>query len=147
MAEKTAEKPAPKNSAKSRKRAVILTGGHQYLVTEGEELEIDLLDPAQKNTAFEALLVLDGDKVTVGTPTVAGAKVSADILEQSVKGEKVVAIRYKSKKRVRKIRGHRLELELVLAIRAASGGSTLADAVIAGARALAEVPAQSDRPG
>ncbi len=107
MAEKAAEKPTSKPSAKSGKRAVILTGGHQYLVTEGEELEIDLLDPAQKDTAFEALLVLDGDKITVGTPTVAGAKVSADILEQSVKGEKVVAIRYKSKKRVRKVRGHR----------------------------------------
>lgn len=108
MAEKTAEKPAPaKPAAKSVKRAVILTGGHQYLVAEGEELEVDLLDPAQKNTAFEALLVLDGDKVTVGAPTVAGVKVSADIVEQSVKGEKVVAIRYKAKKRVRKVRGHR----------------------------------------
>jgi len=107
MAETTAEKKAPKASPKSAKRAVILTGGHQYLVAEGEELEIDLIDPAQKNTAFEALLVLDGDKVTVGAPTVAGVKVSADILEQSVKGDKVVAIRYKAKKRVRKIRGHR----------------------------------------
>lgn len=107
MAEKTAEKPAPKTTPKSAKRAVILTGGHQYLVSEGEELEIDLLDPAQKNTAFEALLVLDGDKVSVGTPTLTGVKVNAAILEQSVKGDKVVAIRYKAKKRVRKIRGHR----------------------------------------
>ena len=107
MAEKTAEKPVPKTSAKSAKRAVILTGGHQYLVAEGEELEIDLIEPAQKNTAFEALLVLDGEKVSVGAPTVSGVKVSADILEQSVKGDKVVAIRYKAKKRVRKIRGHR----------------------------------------
>ena len=92
---------------KTTKRAVISTGGHQYLVAEGQELEIDLLDPAQKDTAFEALLVLDGDKVSVGAPTVTGVKVSADILEQSVKGDKVVAIRYKAKKRVRKIRGHR----------------------------------------
>lgn len=89
------------------KKAVILTGGHQYLVSEGNELEVELLDPAQQNTAFEALLLIDGDDVSVGTPTVAGAKVTADILEQSVKGEKVVAIRYKSKKRVRKVRGHR----------------------------------------
>ena len=95
------------------KKAVIQTGGHQYLVYEGETLEVDLLDPAQKNTAFEALLVIDGDKVSVGAPTVAGAKVTADIVEQSVKGEKVVAIRYKAKKRVRKVRGHRQRHALV----------------------------------
>ena len=108
MAEETAEKPvAARPVAKSGKRAVILTGGHQYLVAEGQELEVDLLDPGQKTMAFEALLVLDGDKVSVGTPAVAGVQVSADILEQSVKGDKVVAIRYKAKKRVRKVRGHR----------------------------------------
>lgn len=92
---------------KTSKKAVILTGGHQYLVSEGETLEVDLLDPAQQTTAFEALLVIDGDTVSVGTPTVAGVKVTADIVEQSVKGDKVVAIRYKPKKRVRKVRGHR----------------------------------------
>lgn len=109
MAEKIAEKPTAKAKpvAKSGKKAVIATGGHQYLVAEGDELEVELLNPAQENTAFEALLVIDGDNVSVGAPTVAGAKVAADILEQSVKGEKVVAIRYKSKKRVRKVRGHR----------------------------------------
>jgi len=92
---------------KTVKKAVISIGGHQYLVYEGEELEVELLDPAQKDTAFEALLVIDGNNVSVGAPTVSGVKVTADILEQSVKGEKVVAIRYKPKKRVRKVRGHR----------------------------------------
>lgn len=111
MAEaKTVEKPkarVAKPASKVNKRAVILSGGHQYLVAEGDELEVELIDPAQANTAFEALLVIDGDKISVGTPTVAGAKVTADILEQSVKADKVVAIRYKAKKRVRKVRGHR----------------------------------------
>lgn len=110
MAETTTEKPKaakPAATTKSGKKAVILSGGHQYLVYEGEELEVELLDPNQQNTAFEALLVIDGDTITVGTPTVTGVKVTADILEQSVKGEKVVAIRYKAKKRVRKVRGHR----------------------------------------
>ncbi len=108
MAEKTAEKPAAvKPAAKSGKKAVISTGGHQYLVAEGDEMEVELLDPNQKDTAFEALLVIDGESVSVGSPTVAGAKVTADILEQSVKADKVVAIRYKAKKRVRKVRGHR----------------------------------------
>jgi large subunit ribosomal protein L21 len=92
------------------KKAVILTGGKQYLVSEGEELEVELLDPNQQNTAFEALLVIDGDKTSVGTPTVTGAKVTADIVEQVVKADKVVAIRYKTKKRVHKTRGHRQKL-------------------------------------
>lgn len=92
---------------KIAKKAVILTGGHQHIVSVGDELEVELLDPNQQSTAFEALLVIDGDSIAVGTPTVAGAKVTADIIEQSVKGEKVVAIRYKAKKRVRKVRGHR----------------------------------------
>ncbi|SRR6266404_1099564 len=109
MAQTTTQKPAAAKpaSTKSGKRAVILTGGHQYLVSEGDELEVELLDPVQESTAFEALLVIDGDSVSVGTPTVTGVKVTADILEQSVKDDKVIAIRYKSKKRVRKIRGHR----------------------------------------
>lgn len=88
------------------KKAVISTGGKQYLVREGEELEVELL-PAAPKASFEALLVIDGEKVTVGTPLVTGAKVDAEVLEQSVKGEKVTAIRYKAKKRVHKTRGHR----------------------------------------
>ena len=110
MAQATADKPKatkPAPSVKFGKKAVISTGGHQYLVTEGETLNVDLLDPAQQNTSFEALLVIDGDTISVGSPIVSGVKVSADIIEQSVKDDKVVAIRYKAKKRVRKIRGHR----------------------------------------
>ena len=92
---------------KSTKKAVIASGGHQYLVTEGQTLEVELLEAGQKGANFEPLLVIDGDTVSVGTPSVSGAKVTADIVEESVKGEKVVAIRYKAKKRVRKVRGHR----------------------------------------
>ena len=92
---------------KVAKKAVIRTGGKQYLVTEGQELEVDLLDEKLGAPALEVLLVIDGDKVSVGAPTVAGAKVTAEVIEQSVKGDKVVAIRYKAKKRVRKVRGHR----------------------------------------
>lgn len=111
MATATAEKPQaaakPAAAPKSVKKAVISTGGHQFLVAVGDELEVELLEPAQQNTAFEALMVIDGDNISVGAPTVAGVKVTADILEQSVKADKVVAIRYKPKKRVRKVRGHR----------------------------------------
>lgn len=89
------------------KKAVITTGGHQYLVGEGEVVDIDLLKNDSKKVEFEALLVIDGDKTTVGSPSVKDAKVSAEVVEADIKGEKVVAIRYKAKKRVRKIRGHR----------------------------------------
>lgn len=91
------------------KRAVISTGGKQYLVSEGEELEVELLAP-EKNAVFEALMVIDGEKTSVGTPTVGGVQVKADIVEQVVKQDKVVAIRYKAKKRVNKRRGHRQKL-------------------------------------
>ncbi len=89
------------------KKAVITTGGKQYVVTEGETLEVELLKTDGKTASFVPLLVIDGDKTTVGAPEVAATKVTADILEQDVKDKKVTAIRYKPKKRVRKIRGHR----------------------------------------
>ncbi len=94
------------------KKAVIYTGGKQYLVSEGEELEVELLAP-EKSAVFEALMVIDGEKTSVGTPTVGGVQVKADIVEQVVKQDKVVAIRYKSKKRVHKRRGHRQKLTRV----------------------------------
>jgi|SRR5665213_3226065 len=90
------------------KKAVISTGGHQYLVSEGDTLEVELL-PTAKTTKFEALLLIDGEKVSVGAPLVDGVSVTADVLEQ-IKADKVVAIRYKAKKRVRKVRGHRQQL-------------------------------------
>lgn len=83
-----------------------MTGGKQYIVTEGEELEVELLAP-EKNATFEALLLIDGEKTEIGKPTVEGVKITADILEQVIKAPKVMAIRYKAKKRVRKVRGHR----------------------------------------
>ena len=97
------------------KKAVIATGGKQYLVSEGESLEVELIKNADKTVNFEPLLVIDGDKTTVGTPAIAGAKVTADVVDKEVKGEKVTAIRYKPKKRVRKVHGHR-QLHTVLKI-------------------------------
>ena len=90
------------------KKAIIATGGHQYLVSEGETLEVEkLLD--EKTASFEAMLVIDGDTVTVGAPTVAGVKVTAEVVAQT-RAEKVTAIRYKAKKRVKKVHGHRQHL-------------------------------------
>jgi len=94
------------------KKAVIVSGAKQYLVAEGDEVEVELVGEG-KSVQFDALLVIDGDSVKVGTPLVEGAKVSADVVEQAVKGDKVVAIRYKSKKRVHKVRGHRQRHSLI----------------------------------
>ena len=87
-------------------KAVIQTGGKQYIVSEGDTLDIDLVK-IEKTTSFTPLLIIDGDKTVVGTPEVENAKVEAEIVEQEIKADKVTAIRYKAKKRVRKIRGHR----------------------------------------
>ena len=89
------------------KKAVIATGGKQYLVTEGETLEVELLHTDSKSATFDPLLVIDGDNISVGTPVVEKAKVTAEIVEQDVQADKVTAIRYKAKKRVHKVRGHR----------------------------------------
>lgn len=89
------------------KKAVIATGGKQYLVTEGETLAIEKLKEGDKKLTFDALMVIDGEKAVVGAPTVKGAKVQASVLEQEQKAEKVTAIRYKAKKRVHKVHGHR----------------------------------------
>lgn len=89
------------------KKAVIATGGKQYLVTEGETVEVELLHSDDKKVNFEPLLVIDGDAVTVGTPNVAKTTVSAEVVADEVKADKVTSIRYKAKKRVHKVRGHR----------------------------------------
>ena len=98
------------------KKAVILVGGKQYLVAEKETLRVDLLPAGTKELELDALLVTDGDKTTVGTPTVKGVKVSAKVKTPEVKGDKIRVIRYKAKKRVHKETGHRQkysEIEIV----------------------------------
>jgi large subunit ribosomal protein L21 len=89
------------------KKAVILTGGKQYLVSEGETLEVELIKSDKPKLKFQPLLIIDGDKTTIGQPLLTANEVSVEIVEESVKGEKVLAIRYKAKKRVRKVHGHR----------------------------------------
>lgn len=89
------------------KKAVVKVGGKQYLVAEKETLLVDRLQEGTKELALDALLIIDGDKTTVGTPLVSGVKVSAKVVDEEVKGDKIRVIRYKSKKRVHKEIGHR----------------------------------------
>lgn len=89
------------------KKAVILAGGKQYLVSEGETISVELLNSDAKKSTFVPLLVINDDNVSVGGPEVKGASVTADIIEADKKDDKVTSIRYKAKKRVKKVRGHR----------------------------------------
>ena len=88
-------------------KAVIKVGGKQYIVAEKETLLVDLLPEGTKELTLDALLVIDGEKTTIGTPLVSGVKVSATVVEELVKGDKIRVIRYKAKKRVHKENGHR----------------------------------------
>lgn len=98
------------------KKAVILLGGKQYLVAEKETLRVDLLPTGTKELEIDALMVMDGDKVLVGTPTVKDVKIKAKIVTSQVVDKKIRVIRYKAKKRVHKETGHRQkysEIEIV----------------------------------
>jgi large subunit ribosomal protein L21 len=91
------------------KKAVILTGSKQYIISEGETIAVELIENAEtgKTLSFDALLVIDGDNIQVGAPLVEKAKVTAEVVSSDKQADKVTAIRYKAKKRVRKVRGHR----------------------------------------
>lgn len=87
-------------------KAIISTGNKQYLVQAGDLLDIELIESDKKSISFDPLLVIADKEVLVGTPLVAGHSVTAEIIGET-KGEKVTSIRYKSKKRVHKVHGHR----------------------------------------
>ena len=86
-------------------QAVIASGGKQYLVEKGQTLELELLGDAKK-AEFDVLLLIDGDKVSVGAPHVKGLKVHADVVEE-VKCEKIQVLKFKPKKRIKRLTGHR----------------------------------------
>ncbi len=94
------------------KKAVIVAGSKQYLVSEGDVLDVEKLK-AEKKVDFTPILVIDGAKVSVGKPDVAASKVTADILEADKLGEKKTSVRYKAKKRVHTVHGHRQHLTTI----------------------------------
>jgi large subunit ribosomal protein L21 len=94
--------------------AVIETGGKQYRVEVGTELEVELLDaePGNTITLDRVLLVADGDGASIGQPVVANAAVSAEVLRQA-RGEKTISFKYRPKARSRVKKGHRQELTVL----------------------------------
>lgn len=113
MAEQTAtvtEKKAAAAPKASGAFAVIATGGKQYVVREGDFLNVEKIGDDHKagdKVEFtDVLLVDDGASTKVGTPTVSGAKVTAEFVENA-RAKKIEVIRYRSKSRYFKNRGHR----------------------------------------
>src|SRR3954451_20922607 len=94
-------------------KAVLATGGKQYIVSEGDTIKVELLAQGDKKVTFEPLMIIDGDDVKVGAPAVSGVKVTADVIDADSQADKVTSIRYKAKKRVHKVRGHRQHLTTI----------------------------------
>ncbi len=92
------------------KKAVITTGSKQYVVSSGDTLQVETLKNPGKTVTFEPLLVIDGENISVGKPLVEGVKVTAEVTNPDMRDDKVVSIRYKAKKRVHTVRGHRQHL-------------------------------------
>lgn len=88
--------------------AIIETGGKQYKVTPGQTIDVERLDVAEGDTVEldRVLFIANGDRVTIGKPTVDGAKVIA-ISQGEGKGKKIIVFKYKPKVRYRKKTGHR----------------------------------------
>lgn len=88
--------------------AVIETGGKQYKVSEGDTIFVEKLEVADGETyTFDKVLaVADGDKVSFGAPTVAGATVSATVVKTG-KSKKIYVFKMKRKKNYRNKKGHR----------------------------------------
>jgi large subunit ribosomal protein L21 len=88
--------------------AVIQTGGKQYKVSPGDVLKVEKLEAKKGDTVElkDVFMVADGDKVSVGKPTVANAKVTAEVVAEE-KGEKLLIFKHRRRKGFRKTIGHR----------------------------------------
>ena len=88
--------------------AVIQTGGKQYRVAPGDVIEVELLDASEgaEVALDKVLMVADGDDVKIGTPMLAGAKVTAKVKAHG-RGEKIRIFKLRRRKNFRKTQGHR----------------------------------------
>ena len=109
--------------------AVIETGGKQYRVEVGTELEVELLDaaPGDSITLDRVLLVADGDESAIGRPVVADAAVEAEIVRRD-RGEKVIAFKYRPKARRRVKKGHRQDVTVLRITDVRLNGKSAAEA-------------------
>src|SRR6476659_528488 len=121
--------------------AVIETGGKQYRVEVGTELEVELLDvePGKNVTFDRVLLVADGDEASIGRPVVDGAAVSAEVVRLD-RGPKLISFKSRPKARSRVKKGHRQELTILRISDIVLNGKSAAKSV-----AKAESDAKTER--
>ena len=88
--------------------AILETGGKQYRVAPGQKIDVDYLgiDEGEKLDLTKVLLIAKGENVTIGSPAIDGAKVTATSLGER-KGAKIIVFKYKPKVRYRRKKGHR----------------------------------------
>jgi large subunit ribosomal protein L21 len=123
--------------------AVIETGGKQYRVEVGTELEVELLDAGAGDavTLDRVLLVADGDQASIGRPLVAGASVSAEVVRQD-RGDKTISFKYRPKARRRVKKGHRQDYLLLRITDVVLNGKSAAAAL---AKAQADAKTERER--
>ena len=94
--------------------AIIQTGGKQYRVSEGDLLNVEKLavEAGTETTISDVMLVVNGDKITLGAPLVSGASVTAEVVSQ-FKDDKVIAFKFKRRKGYHRKKGHRQDLTKV----------------------------------
>jgi large subunit ribosomal protein L21 len=104
--------------------AVIRTGGKQYRVAAEDVIKVEKVkgDPGEI-VQFGEVLVVGGDAVTLGAPTIAGASVAAEVLEQG-RGPKVIAFKKRRRKNSRRKRGHRQAFTLIRISEILTGGAS-----------------------
>jgi len=128
--------------------AVLKTGGKQYKVASGDVLKVEkLAGEAGQTIQFNEILMLGGDSVTVGTPTVADAGVQAEILEQA-KGPKVINyVKRRRKHSSQRKKGHRQQLTVlrITDILATGAGKSGVAAAVGGSAVVAEAPAAAPK--
>ena len=139
--------------------AVLKTGGKQYKVQSGDTLRIEkLAADAGETVQFNEILMLGGDKTTVGAPFVAGAAVQAEVIDQ-VKGDKVINfVKRRRKHSSKRTKGHRQQLTLVRVtdilasggdksgVKAAIGAGSVAGVAVAAAAAPKKAAPKAEKP-
>jgi large subunit ribosomal protein L21 len=105
--------------------AIVETGGKQYRVKPGDTIEVELLrgEPGSSVELDRVLALSKDDSVTVGRPTVQGARVVAEV-ESHGRGKKLVVFKYKSKVRYRRKQGHRQSYTRLAIKEIVTGGSS-----------------------
>lgn len=92
------------------KKAVIECGGVQHIVAAGDTITVNFIGEGKKSIDFTPVMIVDGKDSVIDADKLKNVKVSATVAVEALQGDKVVALRYKAKKRVMTKRGHRQKL-------------------------------------